>query len=753
MRAYLNRCIPTAFIGRLPGMGYRLLLFLVFLSLSLTASAQLQMGRGRTDGGGTQSNTGTGGNSGFPGMHDDDSTHEDHNEPKGIDYNYVEETDSALVNAVFMFHRTFRSHKVSSFCHPSLNPEGVACVDRLYDVFEPFYLSAGGMGHAHQNIDATSLLGGVQFSTVGIFRSDIFSGYGFNLSNADFYQTLRPYTRLVYGGSLNKDNQLQVTHTQNINPRWNVAFNYNLIRRDGVWARSGVSDNSFSVTTNYYSPDAGYQMQAAVVYNNMANEEDGGVASDEQFIQSSHANIAGIPVNLYESSSRWKTLELYLHQTWNRELQFDRVKSRTVKIHYDSIVTVEREDTAFVDTMHLVADSIVGYDTSFARRPRVMNRGVWGMDATYAFNGRTFVNRETPVVDSISQKYYLLQVDLYHTNDAYNDARWHNPFKYTWGVKVDVPAHWHQGLNRIDATVVRMAPFIDLKASLDKYYVNAHASVSVLDGFNQTECLGQSPVRYDADLKMGRKFAKGQDVYVGLASRRVNPQWLWLGGNDISDNYMDIQQAKLDYLFHPQKDSSRCYFIGRVELSVSNVAGYQWFVLDSVSHINGFLENTRLVSMSSPLSQGSTPLYQARMEARLHLGWFCYDMQHLVQYADQNIIRCPLYAGKNSFYANFHMFGKALHVNAGFDVRYHTAYHADAYSPEYGVFYRQDEALVGNYPWLDAFVTLRIKQANIYVRATHINSFLNRERRDFVIPHYPSEDLGVFFGVIWQFFN
>jgi len=746
-------CFPSAKHGRMPGFCCRLSLFLLFFLLSVSAGAQLQMGRNRTDGGVKSGNGQSGGNTGFPGMNDSDTIQEERNEPKGIDYDYVEETDSALVNAVYRFHRTFRSHKVLSFDHPTMKPEGVAFADRIDDVFGPYCLSAGGMGHAHQPIDVSLSLGEDQNSAMGIFRQDIFSCYGFNLSNVDFYQVLRPYTRLAFGGSLNKDNQLQITHTQNINPRWNVSFDYSLIRRNGVWAQSGVSDNAFAVTTNYYSPDASYQMQAAVVYGNMKNEENGGLASDQQFIESQHANIAGIPVNFYDASSRWKTLEFYLHQTWNRELQLDRVKALTVKVQYDSIVSREREDTTFFDTLHLVADSIVGYDTSFARQPLVFNRGVWGMDLTYAYNGHTFVNNESSLTDSIFQKYYLLQLDLYHTNDAYNDSRWHNPLKYTWGVKLDVPARWVHSLEKVDAATVRVVPFLDVRASVLHYYVKAHADLSVVDGLDQAAYLWDSPIRYNAEINAGRKFLDRHEISLGVASRRVNRQWLWLGADDASASCMDVQQVKFDYLFHLQNDSSRCGFLGQMEMSAANVLGYGWYLMNYTEQLDADGQMVQRAFLSTSLSQGTTPLYQARMKASLKLGWFRYDMQHLVQYADQNIIRCPLYSSKNSFYADFLMFRNALHVNAGIDFRYHTAYYADAYSPEYGVFYRQDEVQVGNYPWLDAFVTLRIKQANIYVRATHINYFLNKERRNFVIPHYPSEDLGLFFGVIWQFFN
>lgn len=611
----------------------------------------------------------------MPVQNQSDTTQQEDNKPKGIDYDHVEETDSALLGAVVQFQRSFRSANVDSYGHPSFSPTGLAYPDRLHHVFTPYSLTAGTMGHPHLSLLAAPYRG--DFVPEGFqswYQPPQLQGYAFMLPSISFYQTSRPYTRIGYGGSLNKDNTLAITHTQNVRPRWNVAIDYSLIRRTGVYTRSGVSDNSIAISSNYYSRDSRYQLQAALIYNNMYSEENGGVASDEQYRLSGHSNLAGIPVNLYNASSRCKMVEAYIHQTFNTVRLFDRI------------------DTVWIDS------SDFRLDTLRADQPKALNSGIFGLDIDYTHLNRIYLDRTAD--DSLSHRLAGLRADLYWTNEQ---SRWESPFRITIGLTADLPTDYSPSLK---AYTMRLIPFV------------------------KAEILSLLQLSADYDLLSGDYLTAVGISKSGFAltasASNCRPQWQY-------DYYgkMQMQKAEVAYRLDQQ------WFTGRIALSAAQARQHYWL-------------NSQLLTQST---SEATPLLQGHLMGTLRLGWMHYEMQHLFQYADQELIRCPLYASKNSLYADFHLFHNALHANVGFDLRYHTAFYADAYDPATGLFYRQDDTQVGNHPWLDAFVTLRIKQANIYLRATHINYFLGSERNDFILPHYPGEDLGVYFGLVWQFFN
>ena len=68
------------------------------------------------------------------------------------------------------------------------------------------------------------------------------------------------------------------------------------------------------------------------------------------------------------------------------------------------------------------------------------------------------------------------------------------------------------------------------------------------------------------------------------------------------------------------------------------------------------------------------------------------------------------------------------------------------------MFFKQDKIEVGNYLWADFFINLQVKRASIYAKAGHFNSFLESHSY-YLLPHYPANQLGFYFGLTWKFFD
>ena len=112
----------------------------------------------------------------------------------------------------------------------------------------------------------------------------------------------------------------------------------------------------------------------------------------------------------------------------------------------------------------------------------------------------------------------------------------------------------------------------------------------------------------------------------------------------------------------------------------------------------------------------------------------------------------PVFTGWTNLYLQF----KIAHVLAtqlGADVRYFTAYYAPTYSPIIGQYTVQDATYrtkLGNYPWINAYVNFKLKGVRFYLAYTHVNS---SEGRSFLVPHYPTNQRLLHFGISWTFFN
>ncbi len=83
---------------------------------------------------------------------------------------------------------------------------------------------------------------------------------------------------------------------------------------------------------------------------------------------------------------------------------------------------------------------------------------------------------------------------------------------------------------------------------------------------------------------------------------------------------------------------------------------------------------------------------------------------------------------------------------------YNTEYYADAYMPALRAFYSQQSYKTGNYPYIDAFVNIRVKRAKMFLLVEHLNAGLMNYDY-FMVPSYPMPDRAIKFGIAWAFYD
>lgn len=677
-------------------------------------------------------------------------------EVEGIEY-HVDIPDSVLQGQVFMFHRPSGSVKIMSITHPTLTPTGAQfhdCLDRLNG---DYYLTVGDLGHQHYSVFPT-------FSaTPGlIYKSTLFPGFYKTPENIHFYQVMTPYAVLSYNSSLNNDYQVHFTHTQNINNHWNYALDYHLYSPKGSFSNSSASNHSLDLTTNYYSSDARYQLSAGFIWQRMTLGENGGLSNLDAYFNRPNANSAGLPVLYTQRMSTTRDITLFVKQSFNTVRQFEWYRP----IHQTFIDTTVTYDTIPPDTLAVpdsasvvadsfaarpdavaqplaprdsvvaryeyhVIDSIVGYDTLQPHAPTTFNTGVFALELQWD-------KQKYRCTDSTL--YNQLSATLFWTNDAYMDHRWLNPVKLYGGIRPQLSWLELNPLVYATPTVSRVAlyPFGRLEISpFPAAELNVLAEVSP----------NLSEYNLDALLRFPFRDTLGQssrDLQLRAVVKAYSPELIYF--------------VECDRLAHPV--SSALQSVGVRRLEAQYTRSHLFDIRLAASHIshNIWFEEASAPGVPSCFvprqTDSSALLLQATVNCYLQFGsWFHLDMQQMGQYSsDQNQIRVPLFTSKNSIYADFKLFSNALRAQVGFDVRYLTAYYADAYDAALGIFYRQNEVSIGNYIWADAFVNLQIKRASIYAKAGHLNSYL--ENRHYLsIPNYPSKQFGLYFGLTWKFFD
>ena len=144
----------------------------------------------------------------------------------------------------------------------------------------------------------------------------------------------------------------------------------------------------------------------------------------------------------------------------------------------------------------------------------------------------------------------------------------------------------------------------------------------------------------------------------------------------------------------------------------------------------------------------------AWVKENFKLGNFYFDQTIYFQKSTQeDILSLPVISVySHNYYQNF-LFKKALLLQFGIDVFYHTKFYSDNYMPSIMQFYNQRKHKTGNYPKIDVFLDLNIKRAHIFVKYEHLNYPLKKHGDFFSAADYPINPGMLKFGIQWDFFN
>lgn len=119
---------------------------------------------------------------------------------------------------------------------------------------------------------------------------------------------------------------------------------------------------------------------------------------------------------------------------------------------------------------------------------------------------------------------------------------------------------------------------------------------------------------------------------------------------------------------------------------------------------------------------------------------------------DNTILPLPKFAIYSNLYLLFKV-AKVLHVQFGIDCDYYTRYYAPAYQPATMSFCNQRSIMVGNYPFMNLYVNMKLSKARFYVMMTHVNQGVIGGNNYFSLPHYPLNPRRFQMGVSVDFSN
>lgn len=551
-----------------------------------------------------------------------------------------------------------------------------------------------------------------------------FDTYKWKTENVWFLNTTRPYTELGYLIGTRTEQIIEVLHTQNIKPNWNFLFQYRFINSPGIFKNQKTNHNNYLLTNWYQSKNLRYNNYFILLTNNLQSAESGGIKTDQKYLDNPvYKDRFNIPTKIGGDASFGRDFFSAKIGTGNFYKDFSVV----MRQQYD----LGKKDSLVIDTLviplfypRLRFEHTIRHNTYLYRFSDKAGDAVY-----YKKNYNLTLRSPFDTVEIKDQWQELINdFSIYQFPDAKNQQQY---------FKVGATL---QNLKGEFKTDTRYFYNISLHAAYRNKTRNQKWDMELAGNLFAT---GMNAGDYYAGLNLKRVVGKKTRGYVALGFENVNrtPSYIF---NTQSSFYLD---AAKDFL---KENSAHIYadiYQPKYKLKLSG----HYYLLSNYIYFRNLYQPAQELALFNVL--------QVAVQKIIPIGkhWNWHTDVYLQQKIGDAPVNVPLLFTRNriAFEGNFF---QNLNISTGFEVRYHTSYKADAYSPVLGQFFYQDTTRINNTPELSAFLHFRIKSFKSFIRVENLNTvnFNNGfgfTNNNFAAPDYPYPGMLVRVGIWWNFVN
>lgn len=553
-----------------------------------------------------------------------------------------------------------------------------------------------------------------------------FDTYRFTTEDTKFYQTTRPYTELGYLLGSKAEQTINIVHTQNIQPNFNMAFQYRLINSPGNLQNQNANHNNVRLNGHYQSHNKRFTMYGIYCTNKIQSSENGGIQNDSLLNDFRFTNRFLIPTRLSGETNPQRnpfntkvtTGNVYSDKTFLLRQQYDFGQSDSLVVNDSTVIRL------------------------FYPRLRLQN--------TFSYTARSFEFRDL-YTGSGKVKYYdsFFNVQLTNNTFAFND-KWKD-------LQNDFSILSFPEKNNLNQFIKAGATFQHLSArfadstSFSNYNVFVHAEYRNRTR-NQKWDIESSGTLYVNGLNSGDYSARADlKRYI---SKKIG--YLELGFQNVnrSPSFLYQNQGSFPVLFSGSINKENTTRInGSIVNNVTNTAlSAEYFLVSNYTYFDSFFTARQESSLFNVLHVSAKKSF--KLGRKLHL----YAEVHLQKTAGSAPVNIPLLFTSNRLVWEG-IYYKNMTYAYGFEVKYHTPYKADNYSPFLGQFFYQNNYTVSNRPEVNAFFDFRIKTFKTFIRIENLNSMgtnagsFGFNKNNMAAQFYPQQGLWIRVGVWWTFIN
>jgi len=556
-----------------------------------------------------------------------------------------------------------------------------------------------------------------------------FDAYHWNLETIRFFNTTKPYTELAYMLGGRAEQIAEITHTQNVKPNLNILLQYRLINAPGFFKNQKTNDNNYLITSWYQSINKRYNNYFALLANTLQSDENGGLRNDQDYlndpIYNDRFNIptklggdAQFGTNFFSSTlhtgNRYADLHFMIKQQYDLGKKDSIVGDSVViplfypRLRFEHVFRYSTYKLKFMDTPNLD----IGYYPSTFYYDTAYNYVL--VDSTL-----TLFDRWKEINNEFS---------IYTFPDAKNQLQFLKLGIIVQNLKAVTDSFSGSFYNLIGQGEYR-------NMTRNKKWDVSIAGKLYFAGFNSGD--------YEAFMNLKRIVSRKGD-YIDLSFRNVNrtpsfsfdhrSSFYFDAPKDLNKENITLINGSF-YLAKPALEISGNYFLA---------ANYTYYTDYYKVQQENALFNVLQISLGKVFRIGKR--------------WLWHTDVYFQQKTGNVDLNLPTFFTRNRFGYEGTLGFKKLNIATGFEIKYHTPYNADGYSPATGQFFFQDSVRISNRPDIAAYIHFRIRNFRAFIRAENLNTLtvengLGFRHNNFAAPDYPYPGLNFRLSIYWTFLN
>lgn len=545
------------------------------------------------------------------------------------------------------------------------------------------------------------------------FRPDVLKGYDFFPSayklyqrsgkNVRFMQPLSPLTEVSYLMGSKREQHLRVNFSRLVASRTIIGMDYGLINSPGYYKNHFADQNNFYLTARHSTKNMRYGVAAWYFQNKLINKENGGITNDSIF------------ENLIETDRRLYSVKLQ-----------------------DAQNKMKMSGFGFEHYFILLPPALHNYagDTSTQKRNFQLGR----ITHRFEYIRNQWIYSERSPLETFYKPYDIV-LDSSRTYDSTFQSAIINRVQWSsLGYRIHKsppPLHVYGGIELVNILQS------DSLNSQRYFQINPYGGVSI-NLLNSLFIDGKFKL-ISGSWAGGDLFLEGAvKQYFGTAERNLgnlfgklllanqSPSWFQQRYNSNhfrwDNNFLDTRLLQVE----------GGYYIKGIS------AGVVYNLIDRPVYFG--------TEGRPRQSNGSVNVLQVYGKMHLRPGKFDIIARVAWQYANNDsVLHVPALLSRLRMLYTLEVIKNVAIVQIGLDALYHSNYYADAWMPALRTFHLQNNKQVGNYPFLDAHVALKLKRARLFFQVTNLYSLTNNHYY-YTTPGYPMRDQRFVLGVNWRFY-